>query len=151
MKIRKQDKIIKIDSFLRTNKTSFPWDHKEETDDSYYEIKLPTDIGILTLHVNIEDTPYTLITCYSDHTWKENLLSIYYIKANEWMLSSDILRVIVDAKAQRIVYSYTYTAQEDFFDPSSLIAMADSLIQKVLELCLPELMEVDSKEKSILN
>jgi hypothetical protein len=151
MNIKKQDKIIKIDSYLRTNKTSFVWNLKESPDDSYYEVILPTDIGTITLHINVEDTPYTLITCFSDQIWKNNLLSMYYQKANEWMLSSDILRVIVDPNTQRIVYSYTYTAQEDYFDPSSLISIADSLIQKVLELCLPELFEVDSKEKSILN
>ncbi len=144
--MKKQDKIIKIDYFLRTNKTSFIWNQFEVDLDFYYELILPTDIGTLTLHLNIEDTPYTLITCSFNIEWDDSLVPLYYKKANEWMLISDILRVIIDIEAKRIIFSYTYTAQEDFFDPASLIAMADSLVQKVLETCLPALLEIKKNE-----
>ncbi len=144
--MKKQDKIIKIDYFLRTNKTSFIWNQFEVDLDFYYELILPTDSGTLTLHLNIEDTPYTLITCSFNIEWDDSLVPLYYKKANEWMLISDILRVIIDIEAKRIIFSYTYTAQEDFFDPASLIAMADSLVQKVLETCLPALLEIKKNE-----
>jgi hypothetical protein len=140
--MKKQDKIIKIDHFLRTNKTSFIWNQFEVESDFYYQLILPTDIGTLTVHLNIEDTPYTLITCSSNIAWDDSLIPQYYKKANEWMVISDILRVIIDVEAKRIVFSYTYTAQEDFFDPASLIAMANSLVQKVLETCLPAFLEL---------
>jgi len=140
--MKKQDKIIKIDHFLRTNKTSFIWNQFEVESDFYYQLILPTDIGTLTVHLNIEDTPYTLITCSSNLAWDDSLIPQYYKKANEWMVISDILRVIIDSEAKRIVFSYTYTAQEDFFDPASLIAMANSLVQKVLETCLPAFLEL---------
>jgi hypothetical protein len=140
--MKKQDKIIKIDYFLRTNKTSFIWNQIEAESDFYYQLILQTDIGNLTMHLNVEDTPYTLITCTSNLEWDDSLIPLYYKKANEWMLISDILRVIIDLEAKRIVFSYTYTAQEDFFDPASLIAMADSLVQKVLETCLPAIHEL---------
>jgi hypothetical protein len=140
--MKKQDKIIKIDHFLRTNKTSFIWNQFEVESDFYYQLILPTDIGTLTVHLNIEDTPYTLITCSSNLAWDDSLIPQYYKKANEWMVISDILRVIIDSEAKRIVFTYTYTAQEDFFDPASLIAMANSLVQKVLETCLPAFLEL---------
>jgi len=140
--MKKQDKIIKIDHFLRTNKTSFIWNQFEVESDFYYQLILPTDIGTLTVHLNIEDTPYTLITCSSNIAWDDSLIPQYYKKANLWMVISDILRVIIDSEAKRIVFSYTYTAQEDFFDPASLIAMANSLVQKVLETCLPAFLEL---------
>jgi len=145
--MKKQDKIIKVDYFLRTNKTSFIWNQFEVESDFYYQLILPTDIGTLTVHLNIEDTPYTLITCSSNLAWDDSLLPQYYKKANEWMVISDILRVIIDAEAKRIVFSYTYTAQEDFFDPASLIAMSDSLVQKVLETCLPAVLELKKNEE----
>jgi len=145
--MKKQDKIIKLDYFLRTNKTSFVWNQFEVESDFYYQLIIPTDIGTLTLHLNVEDTPYTLITCSFNLVWDDSLLPLYYKKANEWMLISDILRVIVDIEAKRIIFSYTYTAQEDFFDPASLIAMADSLVQKVLETCLPEFIELKKSEE----
>jgi hypothetical protein len=145
--MKKQDKIIKIDYFLRTNKTSFIWNQFEVESDFYYQLILPTDIGTLTVHLNIEDTPYTLITCSSNLAWDDSLLPHYYKKANEWMVISDILRVIIDAEAKRIIFSYTYTAQEDFFDPASLIAMSDSLVQKVLETCLPAVLELKRNEE----
>ncbi len=145
--MKKQDKIIKIDYFLRTNKTSFIWNQFEVESDFYYQLILPTDIGTLTVHLNIEDTPYTLITCSSNLAWDDSLLPQYYKKANEWMVISDILRVIIDAEAKRIIFSYTYTAQEDFFDPASLIAMSDSLVQKVLETCLPAVLELKRNEE----
>ena len=145
--MKKQDKIIKIDYFLRTNKTSFIWNQFEVESDFYYQLILPTDIGTLTVHLNIEDTPYTLITCSSNLAWDDSLLPQYYKKANEWMVISDILRVLIDAEAKRIIFSYTYTAQEDFFDPASLIAMSDSLVQKVLETCLPAVLELKRNEE----
>lgn len=114
----------------------------EAESDFYYQLILQTDIGTLTLHLNVEDTPYTLITCTSNLEWDDSLIPKYYKIANEWMLISDILRVIIDVEAKRIVFSYTYTSQEDFFDPASLIAMADSLVKKILETCLPTLHEL---------
>ena len=140
--MKKQDKIIKIDYFLRTNKTSFVWNQFEVESDFYYQLILPTDMGTLTMYLNVEDTPYTLITCSFNIPWDDSFIPRYYKKANEWMLISDILRVIIDVESKRIIFSYTYTAQEDFFDPASLMAMADSLIQKVLETCLPDLIQL---------
>ena len=38
--MKKQDKIIKIDHFLRTNKTSFIWNQFEVESDFYYQLIL---------------------------------------------------------------------------------------------------------------
>jgi hypothetical protein len=147
--MKKQDKIIKIDSFLRTNSTTFEWEKIEEDEnDIFYGLVLNTDLGELNININLEDTPYTLITCISDEFWDDEKLEDYFYMANDWMLSSDILRVIVEAESHMILFSYTYTSKEDFFDAMSLFGMADNLIQKVLEVCLPALSQLqDETEK----
>jgi hypothetical protein len=147
--MKRQDKIIKIDSFLRTNSTTFEWEKIEEDEnDVFYGLVLNTDLGELNININLEDTPYTLITCISDEFWDDEKLEEYFYIANDWMLSSDILRVIVESESQMILFSYTYTSREDFFDAESLFGMADNLIQKVLEVCLPALSQLqDETEK----
>jgi len=142
--MKRQDKIIKIDSFLRTNSTTFEWEKIEgDESDVFYGLVLNTDLGELNVNINLEDTPYTLITCISDDFWDDEKLEEYFYIANDWMLSSDILRVIVEPESQMILFSYTYTAREDFFDSESLFGMADNLIQKVLEVCLPALSKLE--------
>jgi len=136
--LNKQDKIIKIDSYLRVAKTSFIWNFYNK-EDVYYELFLPTDVGELTVTIFIEDSPYTLITCIVDDFWSDEKLHDYYTLASNWMVSSDILRVIVNRDSKLILFSYTYTASENFFDSESLFSMADNLVKKVLETCLPEL------------
>jgi hypothetical protein len=144
--MKRQDKIIKIDSFLRTNSTTFEWEKIEEDEnDVFYGLVLNTDLGELNININLEDTPYTLITCISDEFWDDEKLEEYFYIANDWMLSSDILRVIVESESQMILFSYTYTSREDFFDAESLFGMADNLIQKVLEVCLPALSQLQDE------
>jgi hypothetical protein len=144
--MKRQDKIIKIDSFLRTNSTTFEWEKIEEDEnDVFYGLVLNTDLGELNININLEDTPYTLITCISDEFWDDEKLEEYFYIANDWMLSSDILRVIVESESQMILFSYTYTSREDFFDAESLFGMADNLIQKVLEVCLPALSQLEDE------
>ncbi len=146
--MKRQDKIIKIDSFLRTNSTTFEWEKIEEDEnDIFYGLVLNTDLGEINININLEETPYTLITCISDEFWDDEKLEEYFYMANEWMLSSDILRVIVESESRMILFSYTYTAKDDFFDAESLFGMADNLIQKVLKLCLPLLSELNEDLK----
>lgn len=144
--MNKQDKIIKIDSYLRLEKTSFQWNFYNK-EDIYYELFLPTDAGELNINIFIEDSPYTLITCIVDDFWEDGRLQDYYDLAAQWMFSSDVLRVIVNKDSKLILFSYTYTATENFFDSESLFAMADNLVKKVLETCLPGL-EKDKAENS---
>ena len=139
-----QDKRIKIDSYLRTHGSSLEWNLMDE-EDVYYELQLPTEMGNLIININIESSPYTVITCILDNIWNSDIYDKYIDLANEWMLGSDILRVIIDKKAELILFSYTYTAMEDFFDAGSLIGLAESLIKKILETCMPKLYELDRK------
>ncbi len=144
--MKRQDKIIKIDSFLRTNSTTFEWEKIEEDEnDTFYGLVLNTDLGEINININLEDTPYTLITCIADEFWNDEKIEEYFYLSNDWMLSSDILRVIVEIESRMILFSYTYTAREDFFDAESLFGMADNLIQKVLEVCLPSLSQMNEE------
>jgi hypothetical protein len=144
--MKRQDKIIKVDSFLRTNSTTFEWEKIEEDEnDTFYGLVLNTDLGEINININLEDTPYTLITCIADEFWDEEKVEDYFYLSNDWMLSSDILRVIVEPESRMILFSYTYTAKEDFFDAESLFGMADNLIQKVLEVCLPSLSQMNEE------
>jgi hypothetical protein len=144
--MKRQDKIIKVDSFLRTNSTTFEWEKIEEDEnDTFYGLVLNTDLGEINININLEDTPYTLITCIADEFWNDEKIEEYFYLSNDWMLSSDILRVIVEIESRMILFSYTYTAREDFFDAESLFGMADNLIQKVLEVCLPSLSQMNEE------
>ena len=144
--MKRQAKIIKVDSFLRTNSTTFEWEKIEEDEnDTFYGLVLNTDLGEINININLEDTPYTLITCIADEFWNDEKIEEYFYLSNDWMLSSDILRVIVEIESRMILFSYTYTAREDFFDAESLFGMADNLIQKVLEVCLPSLSQMNEE------